>query len=66
MDGDRGWSSRHTRFLGEVYVGDTLEVKYVISDKKEDKGYGILAIDFEINRADDKKLSWCRAGTYTG
>jgi hypothetical protein len=25
--GDRGWSSRHTRFLGEVYAGDTLEVK---------------------------------------
>ena len=66
MDGDRGWSSRHTRFLGEVYAGDTLEVKNVISDKKEDKGYGILAIDFEINGADDKKLSWCRAGTYTG
>ena len=57
IDSDPGWSSWHTRFLGEVYAGDTLEVKYVISDKKEDKGYGILAIDFEINSADDKKLS---------
>ena len=56
MDGDPGWSSRHTRFLGEVYAGDTLEVKYVISDKKENKDYGILAIDFEISRANDKKL----------
>jgi hypothetical protein len=29
-------------------------VKYIISEKKEDKGYGLLAIDFEISR--DKKL----------
>jgi acyl dehydratase len=56
MDGDPAWSNRHTRFLGEVYAGDELEVKYVVSEKKDDKNYGILVIDFEISRARDKKL----------
>jgi hypothetical protein len=50
MDGDPTWNDRNTRFLGEVYVGEELEVKYLISEKKEDKGYGLLAIDFEISR----------------
>lgn len=56
MDGDPAWSNRHTRFLGEVNAGDELEVKYAVSEKKDDKGYGILAIDFEISRTRDKKL----------
>lgn len=56
MDGDSNWNNRNTRFLGEVYAGEDLEVKYTISDKKEDKGYGILAVDFEITRARDNKL----------
>ena len=46
MDCDTAWSSRHTRFLGEVYAGEELEVKYTVSEKKEDRSYGILAIDF--------------------
>ena len=50
MDGDPSWSGRHTRFLGEVYAGEKLDVKYTVSDKKEDKGYGILAVDYEIIR----------------
>ena len=56
MDGDPAWSNRHTRFLGEVYAGDELEVTYAVSEKKDDKGYGILGIDFEISRTKDKKL----------
>jgi acyl dehydratase len=56
MDGDPAWTGRHTRFLGEVYAGEELAVKYVVSEKKEDKGYGILAIDFEISRTWDGKL----------
>ncbi|HXV45427.1 MAG TPA: MaoC family dehydratase [Nitrososphaera sp.] len=56
MDGDPAWSSRHTRFLGEVYAGEELKVKYTVSEKKEDRGYGILAIDFEVSRAGDGKL----------
>ena len=34
MDGDPDWGNRNTRFLGEVYVGEELEVKYVVSEKK--------------------------------
>jgi acyl dehydratase len=56
MDGDPAWGNRNTRFLGEVYAGEELEVKYTVSEKKEDTRYGILAIDFEISRAKDKKL----------
>lgn len=56
MDGDPAWNNRNTRFLGEVYADEELEVRYTVSEKKEDKGYGILAIDFEISRVSDKKL----------
>ena len=56
MDGDPAWNHRNTRFLGEVYAGEELEVKYTVSEKKDDKGYGVLAVDFEITRARDKKL----------
>lgn len=56
MDGDPAWNNRNTRFLGEVYAGEELKVKYIVSEKKDDKSYGILAIDFEITRARDKKL----------
>lgn len=55
MDGDPGWEGRHTRFLGEVYAGEELQVRYVVSGKKEERGYGILAIDFEISRTRDSK-----------
>jgi acyl dehydratase len=51
MDGDPGWGGRQTRFMGEVYTGDTLDVKYRVAAKKEEKGYGILQIDYEILKA---------------
>lgn len=38
MDGDTGWDNRNTRFLGEVLVGDDLEVEFRVSDKKEGNG----------------------------
>ena len=61
MDGDPKWDNRHTRFFGEVYAGDELEVEYSISDKKEGGGnssemYGILSIDVQIKRIRDNKL----------
>ncbi|HEX7031920.1 MAG TPA: hypothetical protein VF172_02865 [Nitrososphaera sp.] len=56
MDGDPDWNNRNTRFLGEVYAGEDLEVKYTVSGKKEDKDYGILAVDFEIRRLRNEKL----------
>jgi acyl dehydratase len=56
MDGDPSWQGRHTRFLGEVYAGEELAVRYLISSKKEDTGFGILAVDFEITRLRDNKL----------
>jgi acyl dehydratase len=60
MDGDPKWDNRHTRFLGEVYAGDELEVEYCISDKKgggnSESRYGILSIDVQIKRVSDNKL----------
>lgn len=58
MDGDPKWDNRHTRFLGEVYAGDELEVEYSISDKKggNSERYGILSIDVQIKRISDSKL----------
>ncbi|HEX9678718.1 hypothetical protein [Nitrososphaera sp.] len=50
MDGDPDWAGRQTRFLGEVYAGDALDATYTIVSKKEEKGYGILRVDFEISR----------------
>ena len=49
----------NTRFLGEVYAGDELEVEYFISDKKgggNSEKYGILSIDVQIKRISDNKL----------
>jgi acyl dehydratase len=56
MDGDPGWQGRQTRYLGEVYAGEALMVKYIVSDKRVDRGYGILAVDYEITRPRDGKL----------
>lgn len=51
MDGDPEWAGRQTRFMGEVYAGETLQVKYMVAGKKEEKEYGILRIDYEISKA---------------
>jgi acyl dehydratase len=51
MDGDPNWGGRQTRFMGEVYAGDALDVKYRVASKKEEKGYGILQMDYEISKA---------------
>lgn len=56
MDGDPIWQGRQTRYLSEAYVGEQLSANYVVSDKREDKGYGILAVDFEVSRVKDSKL----------
>lgn len=59
MDGDPAWNNRHTRFIGEVYAGEELEVEYTISDKKGEENsekYGILSIDFKIKRLRDNKV----------
>ena len=57
MDGDLNWDNRHTRFMGEVYAGEELEVEYSISNKVEGNSerYGILSIDLQIRRVSDKK-----------
>lgn len=51
MDGDPEWGGRHTRFVGEAYSGESLDVKYTVAAKREEKAYGILRIDYEIGRA---------------
>lgn len=56
VDGDPDWNHRNTRLMGELYAGEELHVKYKISEKREDKNYGILAIDFEISKVKDKKV----------
>ena len=56
MDGDPVWQGRHTRFLGEVNAVEELSVRYIVTEKKQEPGYGILALDFEISRSSDNKL----------
>lgn len=56
MDGDPTWGGRHTRYLGEVYAGEDLQVRYFVSEKKEERDYGIIAVDLEITRVRDRKL----------
>jgi acyl dehydratase len=50
MDGDAEWGGRQTRFIGEVYAGESLDVKYTVASKKEERGYGILRVDYEITK----------------
>ena len=52
MDGDHAWAGRQTRFLGEVYAGERLDVKYTVAAKREEKRYGMLRVDYEISKAD--------------
>jgi hypothetical protein len=59
MDGDAKWNNRNTRFLGEAYAGEELEVEYYVSDKREGSNsdsYGILSIDVHVKRLRDDKL----------
>lgn len=64
MDGDSGWGGRQTRFIGEVYAGEALDVKYTIVSKKEEKdGYGILRVDYEISKA-GKPVAISRGNLY--
>ena len=58
MDGDPNWDNRHTRFMGEVYAGDELEVEYSISNKVEGNSerYGILSIDLQMGERADEFL----------
>jgi acyl dehydratase len=51
MDGDPDWAGRQTRFMSEVYAGETLDVRYTVAGKKEEKDYGILRVDYEISKA---------------
>ncbi|MGI0020616.1 MAG: MaoC family dehydratase [Nitrososphaera sp.] len=51
MDGDSGWGGRQTRFMREAYAGEALEVRYTVVNKKEEKDYGILRVDYEISKA---------------
>lgn len=64
MDGDPEWSGRQTRFLGEVYAGEELDVKYTVAAKKEETGYGILRVDFEIRKKDGKLAVVSRGNLY--
>jgi acyl dehydratase len=64
MDGDPEWSGRQTRFLGEVYAGEELDVKYTVASKKEETGYGILRVDFEIRKKDGKLAVVSRGNLY--
>jgi acyl dehydratase len=52
MDGDTDWAGRQTRFLGEVYADEQLDVKYTIAAKKDEPGYGILRVDYEVKKKD--------------
>ena len=59
MDGDSKWNNRNTRFLGEAYAGEELEVEYYVSDKREGSNsdsYGILSIDVQVKRLRDENL----------
>ena len=51
MDGDPAWAGRQTRFLGEVYAGERLDMKYAAA-KREEKEYSMLRVDYEISKAD--------------
>ncbi len=64
MDGDPEWSGRQTRFLGEVYAGEELDVKYTVASKKDEAGYGILRVDFEIRKKDGKLAVVSRGNLY--
>jgi len=64
MDGDPEWAGRQTRFMGEVYAGDTLDARYRVASKKEEKGYGIMRVDYEIKNRSGKTVVVSRGNLY--
>ena len=48
IDGDPNWNNRQTRFLKPLFTDEKLNIKFKISDKRDQNNeFGLLVVDFE-------------------
>ncbi|MGI0066111.1 MAG: hypothetical protein ACREA5_01275 [Nitrosotalea sp.] len=65
VDGDQNWNNRQTRFLKPIYTGDTLKIKFVISEKREiNDEFGLIGIDFEGKDMEGKVIVISKRNLY--
>ena len=64
MDGDPEWGNRNTRFLGEVYVGEELEFKYIVSEKNKTMTMGYMRSILRLAELGIKNWLWCLGRIY--
>lgn len=65
IDGDVSWNSRQTRFLKPLYTGETLKIKFRISDKREiSEEFGLIAVDFEGTNQEGKTVVVSKKNLY--
>ncbi|HJW19872.1 MAG TPA: hypothetical protein VJ571_04875 [Candidatus Nitrosotalea sp.] len=65
VDGDQDWNNRQTRFLKPLHTGDKLEIKFVISEKREiNEEFGLIGIDFEGKDPDGKTVVISKRNLY--
>ena len=65
IDGDPEWKNRQTRFLKPLYIGETLKIKFRISDKRElSEEFGLIAVDFEGTNQEGKTVVVSKKNLY--
>lgn len=65
VDGDPSWSNRQTRFLKPLFTNEKLNIKFKISDKRDnDNEFGLLAVDFEGSRENGELLIISKRNLY--
>lgn len=65
IDGDPEWKNRQTRFLKPLYTGETLKIKFRISDKRElSEEFGVIAVDFEGTNQEGKTVVVSKKNLY--
>ena len=65
IDGDPEWKNRQTRFLKPLYTGETLKIKFRISDKRElSEEFGLIAVDFEGTNQEGKTVVVSKKNLY--
>ncbi|HZS74329.1 MAG TPA: hypothetical protein VFA69_07490 [Candidatus Nitrosotalea sp.] len=65
IDGDPEWKNRQTRFLKPLHTGETLKIKFKISDKREiSQEFGLIAVDFEGTNQEGKTVVVSKKNLY--
>lgn len=63
-DGDPDWEGRCTRFLRPLAVDEVLNIRFRLTDKRDDGEYGRIAVDFEGTNRDGETIVVSKRNLY--